>query len=340
MSKKSVIIIGGVSGFILILALVLVLVEPVRNGLISTIKGTTEDTVNTVSNPSQDPVPSPTDEAGLGDTSEEPLEPSEELGDDTGVVKGVEEVKDAKDFFREDDKLKVYLPETTGNSVLFTNGNDAMLVDAGFSGDAGKIHGLLDSLGIKKLKYLIVSNWHLASIQGVVPLLEKYPADYIILSGNITTNDNGKPLINYLTQKKLLWTIPSNTGSMGLGTSSVKLLASNKGGSLLTFVNHGQTNIVVSGTTQYFEEVIFKYLPSKIDLQLLSLSDKQYTAPQELVEKLNPEKLILNTLEGFDDKKTVETLTRPDSELLLTEDTGNIAIGSNGVDLNYILNVK
>lgn len=340
MSKKSLIVVGGVTGLILILALVVIFVDPVRNGLISTIKGTTEDTVNTVTNNNQDPVPSPTDEAGVDNLSEEPVEPTEELGTDTGVAKEVEEVKDAKDFFREDDKLKIFVTDTIGNSVLFMDGKDAMLVDTGFAKDAGKVHALLDAQGVTRLKYLVVSNWHLASQQGAVALLEKYPADYIILSGNVLTNENGTALINYLTQKNLIWTIPSNTGSMGLGTSSVKVLSSNKGGSLLTFVNNGQTNIAVSGTTQYFEDVIFKYLPTNIDLQLLSLSESEYTVPKDLVEKVNPEKIILNTLENYDDSKTVEMLTRPDSELLRTQDTGNIAIGSNGIDLNVILNVK
>lgn len=340
MSKKSLIIASGVSGLLLILALVLVFVEPVRSGLIVTIKGTTEATVNTVTNPNQDPVPSPTDVAGVDNISEEPLEPTDEVGEDTGVAKDVEERKIADEHFREDDKLKIFVTDTIGSSVLATNGKDTMLIDSGFESDAGKVHALLDAQGVKKLKYLVVSNWHSASLQGVVNLLEKYPADYIILSGNVVTNDNGKPLIAYLTKKKLIWTIPSNTGSMGLGSSSVKVLSSNKGGSLLTFINHGQTNIALSGTTQYFEDVIFKYLPTNIDLQILALTDKEYTVPKELVEKVNPEKIILNTLENFDDSETVELLTRPDSELLRTSDTGNIAIGSNGVDLNVILNVK
>lgn len=340
MTKKSLIIVGGVSGLILILALVMVFVEPVRNGVISTIKGTTEDTVDVVAQNNQEPVPSPTDEAGIDNLSEEPIELSEDLGKDTGVAKEVEEPKDAAEHFRDDDQLKIYVKDTVGNAVLFTNGKDAMLVDAGFSKDTEQIHALLDSLGIKRLKYMVVSNWHQASHQGVIKTLEKYPADYIILSGNILSNDNGKALINYLTKNQLIWTIPSNTGSMGLGSSSVKFLSSNKGGSLLTFVNHGQTNIAVSGTTQYFEDVIFKYLPTNIDLHLASLSVSEYTVPHELIAKVNPEKIILNNLPNFDDSKTVELLTRPDSELYRTTDTGNITIGSNGEDLNFILNTK
>ena len=339
MSKKSLVIAGGVSGLILILALVLVFVEPVRNGVISTIKGTTSDTVDAVVN-NQDPVPSPTEVEGLDGISEEPTEPTEELGKDTGVAKDLEEKKNAEEHFREDDQLKIYVLDTVGSTVLFTNGKDAMLVDGGFSKDLKKIHAQLDALGIKRLKYAVVSNWHQASHQGVIKTLEKYPADYIILSGNILTNENGKALTTYLTKKKLIWTIPSNTGSMGLGSSSVKFLSSNKGGSLLTFVNHGQTNIAVSGTTQYFEDVIFKYLPTNINLHIASLSVAEYTAPHELIEKINPEKIILNSLENFDDSKTIEKLTRPDSELLRTTDTGNIAIGSNGEDLNFILNTK
>lgn len=340
MSKKLVIAIGGVSILLVALALTVVLVEPIRNGLIATIKGTTQDTIDVVTNPNQDPNPSPTEEAGVNDLSEEPIEPTDELGKDTGVAKDLEEMKNAQEHFRPDDKLQIYVPDTTGNAVIFKSGKDTLLVDGGITADLPKVHATLDALGVTKLKYIVISNWHLETQQGVVETLKKYPADYIILAGNLLDGDNGKTLIGYLESNRLIWTIPSNTGTLNLGSAGVKFLSSNKGGSLLTFVNYGQTNIAVSGTTQYFEETIAKYLPSSLDLHILTMSNAEYSVPIDLINKVNPTKIILNNLENVDDKATVEALTRPDSELIRTSETGNLAIGSNGVDLNVILNVK
>lgn len=340
MSKKVLIPTGLGAGVVLIFALLLVFVAPFREGVIHTIKGTSQNTVDLVISTNKEPVLSPTDEEGLGDRSEQPIEPKEEFGKDTGSSKGVEEPKDTQKAFREDDKLRVYILDTKGNSIIFQNGKDIMLVDGGYSTDVPTIKAKLKELGATRIKYMVVSNYHLATLQGVPQILDNYPADYIILSGNVMTQENGKVVTSYLTRKGLIWTIPSNTGSMSLGTSSVKFLSSNKGGSLLTFVNHNRTNITVSGTTQYFEEVIFKYLPSNIDLHIATHGMQGYTVPEELIDKLNPKTIILNNDKGISDNKTVKVLSRPSADLYRLSDTGNIAVGSNGEDLNIIFNTK
>lgn len=337
MSRVKLAIISGVSGLVIFMVLVIALVEPLRTGVIDTIRGTAEDTVAVIVD-NETGGKSPTDEADL--STPEGGEPTDELGKDTASTGNPEDAQDAEKMFREDDRLKILIPDTVGNAVIVRDGSDTMLVDTGVAADFARIDATLQANDVTKLKYLIISNWHPETIGGAVQVLTKYPADYIIVSGNVLENENGVPLITYLTKNNLLWTTPSNSGSMYLGSVSFKALSSHKSGSLLTFINYGTTNISISGTTQYFEDGIFKYLPKNLDLHIATLSKAGYKVPDGMINKLSPQNVILNNIKGFDDSTTVNALTETGAQLMKTSEAGNIAIGSNGEDLNIILNAK
>lgn len=359
MKNPKVIILAVVATLLVGIAITLAVSEPIRTGLIDTLRGTADDTVDMVT-PNENPDPSTDDET---QTSEEPnntgdsegttdsettetnpnatpdanTNPNSEMGqDDVAAVDGTKQ----ETTFREDDNLKIYVPNTKGTSVLLVDGQDAMLVDTGAASDAPAILAMMKKQNVTHLKYLVISNWHPETAGGVKEILNNVKAQYIILSGNLMWNEKGKPVIKYLKNKRLVWAIPSNSGGMALGKSSVRVLSSNKGGSLLTHVNNGLTNVAISGSTTYFEDVIFKYLPTNIDLYIVTHNGPHYKVPTALLDKLNPKTILLNNESTIPSNESIKELTRPNTKLYQSQESGNISIGSNGVDLNFMINTK
>lgn len=373
MKNPKVIILAIVATLVVGITITLAVSEPIRTGLIDTLRGTADDTVDMVT-PSENPDPSTDDETqtsedpnNTGDSegttdSETPetdpnatpdgdsntdtegnpdpdanTNPDSEMGkDDVASVDGTKQ----ETTFREDDSLKIFVPNTRGTSVLLVDGQDAMLVDTGAASDAPTILAMMKKQNVTHLKYLVISNYHPETAGGVQEILNNVKAQYIILSGNLMWNEKGKPVIEYLKKKRLVWAIPSNSGGMALGKSSVRVLSSNKGGSLLTHVNNGLTNVAISGSTTYFEDVIFKYLPTNIDLYIVTHNGPHYKVPTALLDKLNPKTILLNNESTIPSSDSINELTRPNTKLYQSQESGNISIGSNGVDLNYMINTK
>ena len=71
-----------------------------------------------------------------------------------------------------------FIPVGLGESVLFRDGNDYLLIDAG--GKKGATINYLKNVGIPKLKYLVLTQWDNDSISDVESILNTFQVDYII----------------------------------------------------------------------------------------------------------------------------------------------------------------
>jgi competence protein ComEC len=189
----------------------------------------------------------------------------------------------------------------------------------------------------RKLDWLIVAATDEEQVAALPRVLERYPTDAVLWSGNRQASYSAGVLNEYL----VLQGVPETEAKkgdvldLGDGASLTVLTAGPRGSVLLLEYQNFRALLPVGMSFEALEEL--GYGKSIGPVTVLSLADSGYAAsnPKEWVLNLNPELVILSVgatdENGMPDGEVLETVK--DYSLLRTDQNGWIEVATNGTQM-------
>lgn len=188
--------------------------------------------------------------------------------------------------------VKIHLLGTRGNAILVDFNGRWVLIDSGFYSDKELIIKEMKNLGVRRLDYFVVTNYHNANIGSAYSLIHSIPCNYIILPENITKTKDGKGLVNKLDKDKFIW-------SVGKHNIYYEVNKKDKTGFKLLNTYHGNNslsvlidNVLITGTSTAIKGDYLKSYP-KVEYLIVNGVNKSYYINEELFKKVTPNKVIV-----------------------------------------------
>lgn len=311
----------------------LLAVPTVRHGIVATFKGSVKDTATLVkgnSPPPSNPKGPTLEELQKLQQANNP-QPSSQPNQPTPTETTSPEE-------RLPDNLKVTYLNTAGSSILIQEGKYALLIDGSDGSDADVVVNKMKAAGVGSLRYVVASNYHSSSLEGLPKILSYYPADYIFMSQNVETDKKGAVLRNYLTGKNLLWTVPSRTSKYQLEKAYFELIPTHDGGSLVTALYNGVSRFVFTGSTTRVDDPSIKDLPQQVDVYSVNTTDSDYVLPKAVFDQVKPKNVIINgKADSATTSASLDQLKAPETTVYQAGVAGDITVSSNGTDIIFKL---
>lgn len=281
------------------------------------------------------------------ETLEEPV--SEDVGvipepdnPDSTVTDSPEEETtkgDATEEAKAEETLKIYIPNTSGDFIFISSQNEHMIINGGLKEEEAFVQDYLRNyLKVKNVKYVLGTNYHNDSIEGLPKILSYINTDYLLIGSNVSNHRNAKPLMEYLTKRQLIWTVPGKNATFKLGDATFQLMTTHDDGSIVLHLTHGDNEMVFTSSIMVYDDVL-EDLPSDVDMLSITESGKYYTFPTHVYNVLNPKAVLFNDRVGVDPTDTLTALKTKDSKVHRLTQEHNIVVGSNGVDISIKTNV-
>jgi len=199
---------------------------------------------------------------------------------------------------------------TEGASYLIQDGIYWVLVDTSTGRDTDKILSVLKENQVKSLRYLIITNYNTFALGGAEKILDSIPVDFIVVAESVVTEEEGKPLLRYFDQKRLLYTVGSKHGRYPLDQGVLEVHQTHEKGSLMLTYYHGASKIVFTGDLMRIDEDRLDLLPTYIDALYLSYRRPEYEIPSGLIDHTKPKALYATGTGSLTaTKKLLSTLT-------------------------------
>lgn len=315
----------GVLGAFLLLGVLLVSAVPdIRNGFSQAISGSFKDTFLIFGSKDQAPVveEGQPNQGGVQVVVEEPRE---------------EQKCEDLDEPREDGNLEIHVIGSTGNAILFREGETTVLVDGSDAGGALGVVQYLKDLGVERLTYFVATNYHSTAIGGAKTILENIPTTYIVVARNVDSHEKGADLISYLKSSKLVWVSPkAEYFDLDMDHQSkvrVRLVRTHHEGSFMVYVENRSDKFVVTGDMTLVEEGSLRYLPMDVDYYFVGARSDIYTLPKHVLEHTNAKHLVIGApSEGVYVNRVLDLVKDvEDLEVLKVFNNDTLVLNSNGL---------
>ena len=220
----------------------------------------------------------------------------------------------------------VLIKSPSGKNILINGGESVTKL----SDELGRRVSSFD----RKLDWLIVASTDEEQVAALPRILERYPADSVLWSGNRQASFSSRALSKYLISQNVPVTDAETDQVLDLGDGATLtvLTTGPRGAVLLLEYQNFRTLLPIGMSFDALDEL--QYGDSVGPVTVLSLADSGYAAsnPEEWIVNLNPELIVLSVdvadINGMPDGMTLETIK--DYALLRTDVNGWIEISTNG----------
>ncbi|MDQ2691085.1 MAG: hypothetical protein M3Y68_03555, partial [Chloroflexota bacterium] len=186
----------------------------------------------------------------------------------------------------------------------------------------------------RKLDWLIVAGTEEDDVAALPRVIERYPPDAVLWSGNIEASFSSRVLNEHLTVSdiQVVNAEPDQLFELGDGATLRVLTAGPRGSVLLVEWEHFRALLPVGLSFEALDELNYGEEVGPVNVLLLADSGYAASNPPDWILNLNPELVLLSVgaadINGLPDSEVLETLT--DFELLRTDQHGWIEITTDG----------
>lgn len=220
----------------------------------------------------------------------------------------------------------VFIKTPSGKSILVNGGSSVTIL----SDELGRRISAFD----RRLDWLIVANTQEDQVAALPRVIERYPPDAVLWSGNEQGSFSSRVLDEYLTLQSIPVTMAEEGQILDLGDgATLKILTTGSRGSVILIEWKNFRALLPIGMS--FEALDELQNGASVGpVSALSLADSGYAPsnPPEWIANLNPELIVLpvaaGDADGMPDAETLETIK--DFSLLRTDVNGWIEITTNG----------
>lgn len=233
-----------------------------------------------------------------------------------------------------------FLDVGQADSILITNNNHSMLIDAGNNEDGKKIVTYLENLGITSLDYVVGTHPHEDHIGGLDDVINNLSVKEIYLPEATTTTKTFEDVLDAIANKDLSLTVPTIGETFKLGEAEFEVIYTGTGtkdlneASIILKMIFGNHTYLFTGDT--IEEVEQTILSENINIDVLKVAHhgSKYSSCQEFLDIATPDYAIISAGEGnsygHPEEETLNRLKQFTNKIYVTKDLGTIILSSNG----------
>ena len=242
--------------------------------------------------------------------------------------------------------LNIYFLDVgQADSILISNNNTNMLIDAGNNEDGDLLVDYIkEELNISKLDIVVGTHPHEDHIGGLDDIINNIDVEEVYLPEVITTTKTFEDVLDAIEKNKLEITVPEIDSSFKLGEAEFKVLYTGtddsdlNNTSIVLKMTYGKYNYLFTGDATDKVEKLILNKNIKADVLKVGHHGSAYSSTEEFLTKVGPKYAIISCASknsyGHPSPETITRLEQTGAKIYNTKDLGTIHISSDGDKIN------
>ena len=238
--------------------------------------------------------------------------------------------------------LQVYFLDVgQADSILITNQDHYMLIDAGNNEDGPKlVKYLKNELGISEFDYVVGTHPHEDHIGGLDDIINNFTIDNFYIPEVMITTKTFEDVLDALDSKGLEITVPKIGDKFSLGEAEFEVMYTgtddsdlNNTSIVLKMIFGNYSYLFTGDATDKVEKIL---LDKNIDVDVLKVGHhgSAYSSSKEFLDKVTPKYAFISVAKensyGHPSKDTLNRLMNYTRKIYMTSELGTIMIDSDG----------
>lgn len=239
----------------------------------------------------------------------------------------------------QDNNLRVYcLDVGQGDSILITNNNKTMLIDASTNEMGSRVVKYLNDLGIKKIDYLVGTHSHEDHIGGLDNVIKNFDIGTIYMPNVVATTKTFEEVIDAISAKKLKVTSPKTGDKFTVGNAECEVMSIRNDKddynncSIVIKMDFNNVSYLFTGDAEESVESSRKW--PHIDVLKVGHHGSNTSSSKKFLEQIKPEVALISVGQGntygHPTQATLKRLSNIGAKIYRTDENGTILLIEKG----------
>lgn len=239
----------------------------------------------------------------------------------------------------QDNNLRVYcLDVGQGDSILITNNNKTMLIDASTNEMGSRVVKYLNDLGIKKIDYLVGTHPHEDHIGGLDNVIKNFDIGTIYMPNVVATTKTYEEVIDAISAKKLKVTSPKTGDKFTVGNAECEVMSIRNekddynNCSIVIKMDFNNVSYLFTGDAEESVESSRKW--PHIDVLKVGHHGSNTSSSKNFLEQIKPEVALISVGQGntygHPTQSTLKRLSNIGAKIYRTDENGTILLIEKG----------
>ena len=235
----------------------------------------------------------------------------------------------------QDNNLRVYcLDVGQGDSILITNNNKTMLIDASTNEMGSRVVKYLNDLGIKKIDYLVGTHPHEDHIGGLDNVIKNFDIGTIYMPNVVATTKTYEEVIDAISAKKLKVTSPKTGDKFTVGNAECEVMSIRNDKddynncSIVIKMDFNNVSYLFTGDAEESVESSRKW--PHIDVLKVGHHGSNTSSSKNFLEQIKPEVALISVGQGntygHPTQATLKRLSNIGAKIYRTDENGTILL--------------
>lgn len=235
----------------------------------------------------------------------------------------------------QDNNLRVYcLDVGQGDSILITNNNKTMLIDASTNEMGSRVVKYLNDLGIKKIDYLVGTHPHEDHIGGLDNVIKNFDIGTIYMPNVVATTKTFEEVIDAISAKKLKVTSPKTGDKFTVGNTECEVMSIRNDKddynncSIVIKMDFNNVSYLFTGDAEESVESSRKW--PHIDVLKVGHHGSNTSSSKKFLEQIKPEVALISVGQGntygHPTQATLKRLSNIGAKIYRTDENGTILL--------------
>lgn len=239
----------------------------------------------------------------------------------------------------QDNNLRVYcLDVGQGDSIVITNNNKTMLIDASTNEMGSRVVKYLNDLGIKKIDYLVGTHPHEDHIGGLDNVIKNFDIGTIYMPNVVATTKTFEEVIDAISAKKLKVTSPKTGDKFTVGNAECEVMSIRNDKddynncSIVIKMDFNNVSYLFTGDAEESVESSRKW--PHIDVLKVGHHGSNTSSSKNFLDQIKPEIALISVGQGntygHPTQATLKRLSNIGAKIYRTDENGTILLIEKG----------